>query len=867
LGSLIEIAEDEKKMKQNFLFGFIWLVLCGCDNELVDTSPGVSWELAQHRSKTISNLEYDITLNIPETIKHPILGLETIRFDLSDISQNIVLDFRQPEEYIHTVKINGRSSNYLAENQHIIIDGSFFNLGKNQIEIEFRVGDMSLNRNDEFLYTLFVPDRAATAIPCFDQPNLKGRYTLTLYIPKEWTAVANGPLLDEVEKKDQRVFYFGETQPISTYLLAFAVGKFQKLTAERNGRKMVMYHRETDEEKVSRNSETIFNLHGSAIAWLEEYTGIDYPFHKFDFVLIPAFQYGGMEHPGAIFYKDVSLFLDESATKSQHLGRAGLIAHETAHMWFGDLVTMNWFDDVWTKEVFANFMGGKIVNPSFPEINHDLRFLSHYSSAYGVDRSSGANQIRQPLENLNMAGTLYGAIIYSKAPVVMKHLELLVGKEIFRNGMQKYLKQFSYRNATWLDLIQILDELSKEDLASWSKMWVEEPDRPIIDVAIDFTPNGTVRRLKLKQFDPKKKNRVWKQYLNVHLGYTDSDIVIPVYLKNKSVIVPETKGLQRPNYILPNGEGIGYGYFRMDKTTREYLLAHLPELNDPMKRGIGWLNLWEDMLYGFSSPNDLIQLAIRALETETDILNIQRILGILTDIFWHYLLDYQRQAISLELETALKTHLYNAQTVSLKSSFFRALRSITLTNSGISWLQNVWMKSDSISGIKFSERDYMYMAAELAIREKSETADILNTQLERIKNPDRKSRFMFVMPALSNDESVRDSFFESLKKEENRAREPWVQQAVGYLHHPLRARSAQKYIRPSLEILEEIQKTGDIFFPARFINATLAGHHSLSSVEIVNRFLEEHPDYSPKLKLKIFQASDRMFRASKILHQ
>ena len=108
-------------MKQNFLFGFIWLILFGCDNELVDTSPGVSWELAQHRSKTISNLEYDITLNVPETVDNPILGLETIRFNLSDISQNVVLDFRQPEEYIHTVKINGRPSNYLAENQHIII--------------------------------------------------------------------------------------------------------------------------------------------------------------------------------------------------------------------------------------------------------------------------------------------------------------------------------------------------------------------------------------------------------------------------------------------------------------------------------------------------------------------------------------------------------------------------------------------------------------------------------------------------------------------------------------------------------------------------------------------------------------------------
>ena len=134
---------------------------------------------------------------------------------------------------------------------------------------------------------------------------------------------------------------------------------------------------------------------------MEKYTGIKYPFQKFDFALIPGFQYGGMEHPGAIFYKDTSLFLELSATKNQYLSRAGLISHETAHMWFGDLVTMNWFDDVWTKEVFAGFMGGKIVNPSFPEINHELRFLSNYSSAYGVDRSLGANEIRQPLENLN----------------------------------------------------------------------------------------------------------------------------------------------------------------------------------------------------------------------------------------------------------------------------------------------------------------------------------------------------------------------------------------------------------------------------------------------------------------------------------
>src|SRR5918992_1006595 len=147
-----------------------------------------------------------------------------------------------------------------------------------------------------------------------------------------------------------------------------------------------------------------------------------------------------------------------AATQNQLLGRASVIAHETAHMWFGDLVTMRWFNDVWMKEVFANFMAAKIVNPSFPEVNHELRFLlSHYPAAYDVDRTPGANAIRQPLANLNEAGSLYGAIIYQKAPIVMRQLEMIVTPDGLRDGLRQYLQRYSYGNATWPDLIGLLD--------------------------------------------------------------------------------------------------------------------------------------------------------------------------------------------------------------------------------------------------------------------------------------------------------------------------------------------------------------------------------------------------------------------------
>ena len=175
-------------------------------------------------------------------------------------------------------------------------------------------------------------------------------------------------------------------------------------------------------------------------------------------MLLPAFQFGGMEHAGAIFYNAPSLFLDKTATQNQHLSRASLIAHETAHMWFGDLVTMKWFDDVWLKEVFANFMAAKIVNPTFPDIDHELRFfLQHYPPAYDVDRTAGANPIRQTLDNLKDAGSLYGPIIYQKAPIVMRQLEQMLGPDELRDGLREYLARFAFSNATWTDLIEILD--------------------------------------------------------------------------------------------------------------------------------------------------------------------------------------------------------------------------------------------------------------------------------------------------------------------------------------------------------------------------------------------------------------------------
>jgi aminopeptidase N len=724
--------------------------------------------------------------------------------------------------------------------------------GDNTVEIAFQAGDAPLNRNPEFLYTLFVPARAHLGIPCFDQPDLKARFTLELKMPTDWQAVANGSETSRESAGDRVHIRYAETQPLPTYLFAFAAGKFQIETADRGGRTLRMFHRETDIEKVQRNRDEVFNLHAASLSWLENYTGIPYAFGKFDFALIPSFQFGGMEHAGAIFYNAASILLEKSATENQMLNRASTIAHESAHMWFGDLVTMRWFNDVWMKEVFANFMAAKIVNPAFPNVNHDLRFLvSNYPAAYAVDRTEGTHPIRQELANLNEAGSLYGAIIYQKAPIVMRQLERILGPEQLQEGLREYLTQFQFGNATWLDLVQLLDQRTDLDLAAWSRAWVEEAGRPSIRTEIKGN------RIAFIQSDPR-----WIQHIEVLIGTGGSTQLVPADLNKERT---EIQSSAAPQFVLPTGGGLAYGDFTLDETTRRFLLEELPDVKDPVARGAAWVTLWEEMLGRRVQPSELMDLTLRALPKETTEQNVQIILSYAADTFWRFLTDSVRKTVAPKLEETLRAQLSRNTSSSMKSTYFAAFRSVVTTPEGVAFLERVWRHEEKIPGLTLAEPDEATMALELAVRSVPAAGAILEEQRARFMNPDRKARFEFVMPALSGDETIRDKFFNSLSDVKNRRREPWATEGLAYLNHPLRGPQSEKYVRPALELLQEVQRTGDIFFPRNWMDATLGVHNSHSSAEVVRAFLAGQKDYPIRLRRIILQSADELFRADAIL--
>ena len=844
--------------------GGLMVGACGGEAPEVDIGPGVPLDLAQARAETISDLRYDVRFVLPASRSDAIEGQVSVTFTWEGAGP-VAFDFAAHPDQVRAVRVGGASVEAELRNEHLIVplpDGA----GPVTVEIDFTAGDGSLNRQDDFLYTLFVPDRARVALPLFDQPNLKARFRLQLDVPAAWRAVANGSLASREDHGDRSLLTFSETDPISSYLFAFAAGEFQVEEAERDGRRMAMYHRETDRERVERNAGAIFDLHASALAWLEEYTGIPFPFEKFDFVLVPAFQYGGMEHPGAILYRADALLLDESATQNAQLGRASLIAHETAHQWFGDLVTMTWFNDVWMKETFANFMAAKIVNPAFPEVNHELRFLlAHHPAAYGIDRTAGANPIRQPLDNLNEAGTLYGAIIYQKAPIVFVHLERLIGETALRDGLREYLADHAYGNAGWAELIAILDSRTTEDLAAWSGTWVEESGRPRVEVAL-ATDGETITELAVRQSDPAEAGRVWNQRLDLRLGYGgDASETMPVHLRGAMAVAAEAAGRPAPDYVLANGSGLGYGLMALDPRTRDYLLAELPDIDDALTRAIAWVSLWELLLEGDVDPEALIDLARRALAAETDEQNVSRTLGYLTSAYWRYVTPARRAELAPEIEALLWRGTTAAGSRSLAAAWFGAYRNVALSADAMARLERIWREEEEVPGLPLAERDFTTLAQGLAVRGVPASTEILAAQRDRIDNPDRRAAFEFAMPALSDEQGPRDAFFESLADPANRARESWVLTALGFLHHPLRARESEPYIRPSLDLLEEIQRTGDIFFPLRWLDATLGGHQTAAAAAIVEEYLEDRPDLPPRLRAKVLQAADGLLRAARIL--
>src|SRR5215813_13296187 len=499
-------------------------------NLLAAAPEGIQRELARQRASQISELRYNLQFTLTPHASTA-SGHEEIRFQLK-LAAPVLLDFR--EGSASNLIVNSKAMPATIENGHIELPQTALQTGENVVSLDVTApvapAGKAITRfedkddNSEYLYTLFVPMDASMAFPCFDQPDLKARFHLEVVAPADWTVISNTATQGQETTFGQQKTTFAETRPISTYLFAFAAGPFRKVheTPGMPG----LYVRQSKFKRAEEEAAEVQEITAAGMKYLADYFAQPFPFPKYDMVMIPGFAYGGMEHAGATFLREESILFRTAPTHSDHLNRDILLLHELTHQWFGDFTTMRWFDDLWLKEGFAQYMAYQALAALKPDENIWKRFYQSIKpAAYGIDSTKGTTPIYQDIANLKDAKSAYGAIVYSKAPGVIKQLAFVLGEEHFRDGLRLYLKEHAYGNAEWSDLVGAFEQVSKKSLGEWANAYIKRRGMPQVDVEWTCDPNSGEIATKLREKDVLGEGGDWPIATQVLLMYHGQKVV------------------------------------------------------------------------------------------------------------------------------------------------------------------------------------------------------------------------------------------------------------------------------------------------------------------------------------------------------
>ncbi|MGB7922121.1 MAG: M1 family aminopeptidase [Pyrinomonadaceae bacterium] len=852
-----------------------------------DPEPGVARALARWRAEHYSNVRYELQLEIAAAA--PLLkGVATIRLTLDDEADQLVLDWRtnpqegEPQARVREIEVNGRSANDARSvNDHIVIPGAYLSKGENVVRLNFEspiaTSGSAVTRyldredNSEYIYTLFVPSDASTAFPCFDQPDLKARFTLEMITPFPWTVVTN---TDEVEmeagerltgKKNMKRTRFRETEPISTYLFAFAAGEFVKLRDESASIPMRLFVRKSKAERARKELAEVFRLNREGLAFLARYFDHRFPFPKYDLVIVPEFAYGGMEHASATFLREESILFPTDPTASDLLSRAELMFHEAAHQWFGDLVTMRWFDDLWLKEGFATFMASKAVEAVMPEQNAWKAFHQRTKpSAYLTDVTKGTTPIWQEIANLSAAKSAYGNIVYRKAPSMLRQAEFFLGEDKFQEAVRLLLKEHAFKNAEWADLVRAFERTSKQKLDAWAAVWVKRRGMPDVRAEWSADERGRIDSFTIKQEDILGEGGAWPMRLRLLLAYDDAppETFTVTLTGSGATSVPGVIGLRRPVYVFTNAGDYGYGRFLLDEESERAVIKRLGGVSDDFLRALLWGSLWDSVREARLAPSAYIDLAIRLLPAERDEVTAQSITGRASTAFNRYLSDAQQQEVAPRLERLFSASMLNAEKVGLRITYFRAFQSIATTIEARATLKKILRGEVVIPGMTLRSRDCFDIITALLARDDPEAPALLEAQSERDTTDDGK-RYSFATGAAHAATQTKKRYFDAYLNDPKLA-ESWIEASLNPFNTTAQSSLTLPYLEPALRELPRWKRTRKIFFVNGWLAAFIGGQCDQSALAVTQNFLQREQPLDRDLRLKVLEVTDGLERCVRI---
>ena len=846
------------------VFGFLTL-----SNLNAATPPdGIPRDLARQRAAQISDVRYQLRFTLTPHAPSA-SGHEELRFRAS-VSSPVLLDFR--EGTASNLTVNGVSVPAKMDNGHIELPANAIHAGENVVTMDFTApvapAGKAITRfedkddNTEYLYTLFVPMDAEMAFPCFDQPDLKGRFHLQLIAPRNWTVISN----TAIESQSQgapglRTTVFSETRPISTYLFAFAAGPFRKV--HETPRLPGVYVRQSKFQKAEQEAPEVQEVTAQGIDYLSQFFAQPFPFPKYDMVLIPGFAYGGMEHAGSTFLREESVLFRIAPTHSDHLGRDILLLHELTHQWFGDFTTMRWFDDLWLKEGFAQYMAYQALASLKPDENIWKRFYQSIKpAAYGIDSTKGTTPIYQDIANLKDAKSAYGAIVYSKAPGVIKQLAFVLGEEHFRDGLRLYLKEHSYGNAEWSDLVHAFEHVSGRSLQDWAASWIRRRGMPQVDVVWSCDAQNRIDRFSLTQHDVLGEGGVWPIATQIGLHYNDGAALHPrAELNTEKSDLREAVGKPCPQYVFLNDQDFAYGRFLLDERSRKAVIERLGEVHDVFERTLLWGSLWDSVREAELAPRDFVELALRLLPAETDESLAQNLVGHVAVALHRYVNPSARAELFPKAEALASNQMLHSPSQDLRIIWFRALRGIAESPEGHAQLKELLSGKLAVPGVELRPLDRWSIVTALIALHDTDSEALLAAEQNRDRSGDGQ-KYAYMAQAARPDSASKQRYFDEYIHDSSRP-EDWIEQSLGPFNYWNQSELTLPYLKPALEALPQIKRERKIFFALGWLNAFIGGQQSAAAQAQVHEFLKTST-LDNDLRLKILEVSDELDRTVKI---
>jgi aminopeptidase N len=641
----------------------------------------LSRDEARERAALLSVDGYEVSLDLRSAVgedsgdgPRTFRSVTTIRFRCNEPGASSFADLIAPS--VTSVSLNGRD---LDPGE--VFDGCRITLedlaADNELVVDARCAysrtGEGLHRfvdpedGEVYLYTQYEPADSRRVFANFEQPDLKAPFRFEVRAPEGWTVWSNG-----AGERSDGVWRFAETKPISTYITCVVAGPYHHVTDSYSRtfadgttleiplgalcRKALAPHFDADD---------VFLVTKQGLDFFHDHFDYPYPFGKYDQAFVPEYNLGAMENPGLVTFREEFVFRGK-VTQASYEGRANVVLHEMAHMWFGDLVTMEWWDDLWLKESFADFMGAYALVGATRFSEGWITFANRRKAwAYRADQLPSTHPITADIRDLQDAKLNFDGITYAKGASVLKQLVAYVGEEAFLEGARRYFKRHAYGNTRLGDLLSVLEETSGRDMSAWSRSWLETAGVNALTPQVLLDADGRVEELAVVQEAAESHPELRPHRVAVGL-YRVADGTLERYARVETdvdgarTVVAELAGADAPDLVLVNDDDLTYCKSRFDETSLATLREHLGSVTDPLARALCWSALWNMTRDALLPARDFVDLVLRFAGRESEIGVLQMLHAWAESALTHYCAPARRATTALLLAEGARRELYAA---------------------------------------------------------------------------------------------------------------------------------------------------------------------------------------------------------------